>query len=305
MQHTEDILFSTLLQLIVIVLAARGANQLARRLGQPGAVGEIIAGLLLGPSLLGYALPDVSHFLFSPTASMPISILSQIGLILLMFQIGSDFEFAHLGNARNRRTAIAIAVVSIAAPLALGLLIGMISAPILAPHIDIFTYSLFIGVALAITAVPILGRILREFDLTRTEVGVITIAAAAVNDVVGWLLLAGTAAYAAAHFSGERSFLQVSGVIALVAVLWFAARARHCAPAPPAISAPRNSAGFLFCDSGSARPNSSSPADLRAARSETIAASDAWVCHGRRNQSGFPPEPGRRLSRPLSCGRSH
>jgi Kef-type K+ transport system membrane component KefB len=224
MQHTEDILFATLLQLIVIMLAARFANQLARRMGQPGAVGEIIAGLMLGPSLLGYALPDVSHFLFSPTASMPISILSQIGLIFLMFQIGSDFAFAHLGNARNRRATIAVAVVSIAVPFALGLLIGTISAPILAPHTDILTYSLFIGVALAITAVPILGRILREFDLTRTEIGVIAISAAAVNDVVGWLLLAGTAAYAAAHFSGERSFLQLSGVVALAVVLWFAGR---------------------------------------------------------------------------------
>jgi len=224
MQHTEDILFATLLQLIVIVLAARGANLLARRFGQPGAVGEIIAGLMLGPSLLGYALPGVSGFLFSPTASMPISILSQIGLIFLMFQIGSDFEFAHLGHARNRRATIAVAVVSIAVPFAFGLLIGTISGPFLAPHTDIFTYSLFIGVALAITAVPILGRILREFDLTRTEIGVITISAAAVNDVVGWLLLAGTAAYATAHFSGERSLLQLSGVIALAAVLWFAGR---------------------------------------------------------------------------------
>lgn len=224
MFQTENVLFSTMLQLVVIVLAARCANRLLRGLGQPGAVGEIIAGLVLGPSMLGHFFPGVSSFLFSPTATMPISIISQIGLILLMFQIGSDFEFAHLRSARNRKTVVAIAVVSVAAPFSLGLLTGYISASVLAPNIDIFTYSLFISVALSITAVPILGRILREFDLTRTEVGVITISAAAVNDVVGWVLLAGTTAYAAAHFSATNTWLQVGGIIALALVLSFAGR---------------------------------------------------------------------------------
>jgi Kef-type K+ transport system membrane component KefB len=224
MLQTEDVLFSTMLQIVVIVLGARCANRLLRELGQPGAVGEIIAGLLLGPSLLGYFFPGVSSFLFNPTAAMPISIISQIGLILLMFQIGTDFEFARLRNGRNRNTVVAIAVVSITAPFSLGLLIGYISASVLAPSTDIFTYSLFIGVALAITAVPILGRMLREFELTRTEVGVITISAAAVNDVVGWLLLAGTTAYATGHFSVLHTWLQVGAISALVLVLWFVGR---------------------------------------------------------------------------------
>ena len=151
MHQTEDILFAVLLQLIVIVLAARGANRLARRWGQPAAVGEIVVGLMLGPSLLGYALPDLSQFIFSPAATMPISVLSQLGLILLMFQIGSDFKFSYLGNARNRKTTIGIALVSIAVPFALGLLIGALSSSILAPSVDIITYSLFVGVAMAIT----------------------------------------------------------------------------------------------------------------------------------------------------------
>jgi Kef-type K+ transport system membrane component KefB len=224
MHQSEDILFSTLLQLIVIILAARCANQLLRRIGQPGSVGEIIAGLLLGPSLRGYVLPAVSGFLFSPSAVMPITIISQIGLIFLMFQIGSEFEFGHLEDERNRKTTMAITFVSIAVPFSLGLLIGYASAPILAPDIDILTYSLFIGVALAITALPILGRILREFGLTRSELGVIVISAAAVNDVVGWVLLAGTAAYAAAHFSPGNSLFQIGGIVALAAVLWFAGR---------------------------------------------------------------------------------
>jgi Kef-type K+ transport system membrane component KefB len=224
MHQTEDILFAVLLQLIVIVLAARGANRLARRWGQPAAVGEIVVGLMLGPSLLGYVLPGVSQFIFSPAATMPISVLSQLGLILLMFQIGSDFEFSHLGNARNGKTTIAIALVSIAVPLGLGVLVGILSAPILAPGTDFFTYSLFVGVAMAITAVPILGRILREFDLTRTEIGVIAISAAAINDVVGWLMLAGVTAYASARFSAEASSLQIGGIVVLALALWFVGR---------------------------------------------------------------------------------
>jgi Kef-type K+ transport system membrane component KefB len=222
--QSQDILFSTLLQLVVIILAARLANRLLRRIGQPGAVGEIIAGLLLGPSLLGHLFPGVSRFLFNPAAAMPMTVISQVGLILLMFQIGTDFEFSHLGQAHNRKAAVAVALASIAVPFCLGLTIGYVSAPILAPTIDIFTYSLFLGVALAITALPILGRILREYDLTRTELGVVAISAAALNDVTGWVLLAGTAAYASARFSPESSALQIGGILALAAGLWFVGR---------------------------------------------------------------------------------
>jgi Kef-type K+ transport system membrane component KefB len=222
--QSQDILFSTLLQLMVIILVARLANRLLRRIGQPGAVGEIIAGLLLGPSLLGHLFPGLSRFLFSPSAAMPMTVISQVGLILLMFQIGTDFEFSHLGTPRNRKTVVAVAFVSVAVPFCLGLAIGYVSAPILAPAIDIFTYSLFLGVALAITALPILGRILREYDLTRTELGVVAISAAALNDVTGWVLLAGTAAYASARFSPENSALQIGGIVALATLLWFVGR---------------------------------------------------------------------------------
>jgi Kef-type K+ transport system membrane component KefB len=224
LHQTESILFATLLQLIVIILAARAAGTFARSLGQSAAVGEIVAGLMLGPSLFGFLLPDMSRFLFNPAASQPIMVISQIGLILLMFQIGSDFEFAHLRQARNRRALIGVAGASLAVPFGLGLLIGQVSAPILAPSIDALTYSLFCGVALAITAVPILGRIMREFDLTRTRIGVITIAAAAINDVVGWVLLASVSAYATAKFSTRESMIQLAGIVVFAAGLWFAGR---------------------------------------------------------------------------------
>ena len=101
--QTEATLVAVLSQLIVIVLAARLAGNAAVAIRQPRAVGEIVAGLMLGPSLFGALLPGVSASLFTDAAATPMLVLSQIGLILLMFQIGSDFEFAHLKGAANRR----------------------------------------------------------------------------------------------------------------------------------------------------------------------------------------------------------
>ena len=98
--QTENLLFITLLQLIVMIGAARYMHTVFRRMGQPGVIGEIFAGLLLGPSLIGHFFPQASRALFGDHASAPITIISQIGLILLMFQIGMDFEFAHLGTRR-------------------------------------------------------------------------------------------------------------------------------------------------------------------------------------------------------------
>ena len=222
--QAEHLLFHTLLQLIVMIGAARYLHTVFRRLGQPGVIGEIIAGLILGPSLVGHFFPHVSYALFGDHASAPIGIISQIGLILLMFQIGMDFEFAHLGSRRNRRAVIAVTIASVAVPLAIGVALGYLSAPVLAPAIDPTRYSLFLGLGLAITAMPVLGRILRQYGLTRTEIGVVAISAAAVNDVLGWLLLSAVSAYAASRFSLHDLLFQYGGLLALAAVLWFVLR---------------------------------------------------------------------------------
>jgi Kef-type K+ transport system membrane component KefB len=222
--QNENLLFLTLLQLIVMVGAARYVHTVFRRLGQPGVIGEIVAGLLLGPSLIGYFFPVSSRALFGAHASAPITVISQIGLILLMFQIGMDFEFGHLGTQRNRRAAAAVTVVSVSVPLGVGTLLGWVSAPVLAPAIDPVCYSLFLGLGMAITAVPILGRILRQYGLTRTEVGVVAISAAAINDVTGWILLSVVSAYAAAQFSVAHLSVQLFGLLAFVLLMWFALR---------------------------------------------------------------------------------
>ena len=222
--QTEQLLFVVLVQTIVMIGAARLGNTLLRRLGQPGVVGEILAGLLLGPSLFGHFFPEASRAVFGEHPSPPIVIISQIGLVLLMFQIGMDFEFGHLKTRRNLRAVAAVTLASVGVPLLLGFLIGQLSHAALAPGIDATVYSLFCAVGLAITAVPILGRILREYGLTRTEVGVVAISAAALNDVVGWILLAGVSAYAMARFSGAQVLWQLAGIGLFVLALWFVAR---------------------------------------------------------------------------------
>jgi Kef-type K+ transport system membrane component KefB len=221
---TELLLFSVLLQLIVMIGAARLFNNLARKLGQPGAIGEIVAGLILGPSLFGAIFPNSANMVFGRTASAPIAVISQIGLILLMFQIGTDFDFGHLRSSRHRAATLGAALASIIAPLVLGFGFGQVSAPALAPGVDPLVYSLFCAVAVSITAVPILGRILREFGLTRDPVGVVAISAAAINDVVGWMLLACIAAYATAQFSGGFVLWKLGMLLAGGAALWFALR---------------------------------------------------------------------------------
>lgn len=222
--QTEQTLVIVLIQLIIIVIAARLAGSAAAAIRQPRAVGEILAGLLLGPSFFGHFFPDLWSSVFTAASSQPVMILSYIGLSLLMFQIGNDFELGHLEHGRNKKAMVAVTLASVATPLALGFGIGQLTASIFAPGVDGLAYSLFVAVALAITAVPILGRILREYSLGRTETGVIAISAAAANDVIGWFLLAGIAAYASAAFSLQQLGLQVAGLIALLMALWFIGR---------------------------------------------------------------------------------
>lgn len=104
--QTETLLYFTLLQLVVIVVAARAAGAVAVRLKQSRAVGEIIVGILLGPSLFGALTPDAFAFVFRSVNAEPMTIMSQIGLILLMFQIGLEFDFSHLSARHNRRAVL-------------------------------------------------------------------------------------------------------------------------------------------------------------------------------------------------------
>jgi Kef-type K+ transport system membrane component KefB len=233
--QTELLLFFTLLQLSLIVIAARLAGEIAVRVSQSRAVGEIVAGLLLGPSLFGLLLPDAFDYVFHSVPAEPMTILSQIGLILLMFQIGLEFDFGHLKSGENRNAVLNISVVGLALPFSLGVLFGWISHPYLAPQLNLLGYALFVGTAFSITALPTLGRILMELGLARSRVGVIAISSAAINDVVGWLMLAVVTALTMAQFSPADFAAKLGLIAAYVALCWWIVRPlllrllRHCA----------------------------------------------------------------------------
>ena len=211
----EELLLPILIQLVVLIGSARLFGWLFRKLGQPNTVGEIAAGLALGPSLLGWLLPQVSHSLFhpefpgvpheivDPALQKIFAVLSQIGLIFLLFLVGLEFDFSHL--KWHGPAALSISIAGIALPLTLGLLL----APLLLQKIEPFApnepvpplgFTLFLGVALSITALPVLGRMIMEWGIGRTKLGTVAITAAAVNDAVGWILLAAVAAVVRGKF---------------------------------------------------------------------------------------------------------
>ncbi len=127
--------------------------------------------------------------------------LSNLALVLMMFQIGLDFDFAHLKERSNRATVLRVSAACLVLPFAIGLAHGYFAEPALSPQADRVASALFIATAFSITALPVLGRILYELQITRTRLGVIAISAAAVNDVVGWMLLALVTALSVASFS--------------------------------------------------------------------------------------------------------
>ena len=217
--EAEHLVSFTLVELLAILITARFAGKAAHSLGQPRVVGEIVAGLLLGPSLFGRLFPNQFAFVFHSISPMPLIILSQIGLCLLMFQIGLEFDFTQLKERSNRTAVSAISIAGIALPFLLGWIVAVLSQPALAPAINPLGYRLFIAVALSITAIPILGRIMMELGITRTKLGVIAITSAAVNDVVGWTLLAVISALTAAQFSAGRFSVQL-GLLVFYLLLW-------------------------------------------------------------------------------------
>ena len=179
----------TLLQILIIVLFGRMLGALLRRLGQPAVIGEIAAGILLGPSAFGAFAPDAFARVF-PASSMPMLVaLSQIGLILFMFLVG--LEFAPDLLRERRRSVVIISHVSILVPFALGAALAFYLYPRLSdPSVTFRDFALFLGIAMSITAFPVLARILAERHLLKTKMGNTAIACAAVDDVTAWCLLA-------------------------------------------------------------------------------------------------------------------
>jgi Kef-type K+ transport system membrane component KefB len=178
-----------LVQIIVILVAARLVGALVRRVGQPQVVGEMLAGIALGPSLLGAQAPAVSAMLFPPNSLGFLNTLSQIGLLVFMFLIGLELDPKVIRE--RARSAVVISHASIVAPFMLGAILAIVLYPTLAGARVTFTgFALFMGAAMSVTAFPVLARILTERRLLRTPIGAVAIACAAIDDVTAWCILA-------------------------------------------------------------------------------------------------------------------
>ncbi len=178
-----------LLQIISIILVARFFGILFNKIGQPAVIGEIIAGIFLGPSFLGHYFPEYAAFLF-PEKSLPnLQFLSQIGLILFMFVIGMELDLKILKN--KAKDAVVISHASIIFPFALGIGLAYFIYRRFAPEgIHFLSFALFMGIAMSITAFPVLARIVQERGLSRTRLGTIAITCAAADDITAWCILA-------------------------------------------------------------------------------------------------------------------
>jgi Kef-type K+ transport system membrane component KefB len=182
-------LATLLLQIGVILLAIRLVGWVFRKLHQPQVVGEMVAGILLGPSVLGFLAPGASAKLFPEKSLGFLNALSQVGLILFLFLVGLEHDPAKL-KGRSGMAVIA-SHASILVPFVLGATLALFLYPRLADDsISFANFALFMGTAMSITAFPVLARILEERDLVRTSVGSAAIVCAAVDDVTGWLVVA-------------------------------------------------------------------------------------------------------------------
>jgi Kef-type K+ transport system membrane component KefB len=184
-----DLLPRLLLALLAVIATARVMAALFQRLHQPPVIGEVIAGIVLGPSLLGRVAPEVAAFVF-PAAVVPhIGMLSQVGVILFMFLVGVHLDTGLLGQRRH--AVVAISHASIVVPFVLGAALALLLYPRLSRgDVPFATFALFVGVAMSITAFPVLARILRDRGIQNTPIGVLAISCAAVDDVTAWCLLA-------------------------------------------------------------------------------------------------------------------
>lgn len=179
-----------LLQLVLVIALCNLCGRLAERLGQCAVVGEIAAGLLLGPSLFGVIAPNFYELLFGPRTLTAMAHVGEVGLILLMFQIGLHMELSETLRGKRWRVPVAIAAGGLIAPAAIGMIVATVSKGSLANDVPALPYVLFCGVALAVSAVPVMARIIDDLALGAMVGARHAMSAAMLTDALGWMLLA-------------------------------------------------------------------------------------------------------------------
>src|SRR5471030_1321688 len=199
-----------LVEWIIIIAAAWAFGRLGKKFGQPLAVGEIAAGIILGPSVLGLIWPSDWPVLFPQETQQSLQLLGKLGVIFLLFQVGMEFDYSHLRT--RSRTITAVSILGIAAPFLCGLAIAPWLHKKFAPDTPRLGFELFFCIALSISALPVMARILLELKLERTAIGAMGISAAAIDDVIGWILLGMATALVTSHFNVAHLLLQLAAI---------------------------------------------------------------------------------------------
>jgi Kef-type K+ transport system membrane component KefB len=178
-----------LITLVAVILTGRLLGRLFSVLGQPPVIGEVIAGVALGPSLLGAVAPDIASLVLPNAAAPALSIVAQLGVVLYMFLVGIELNPDRVRH--QLRATVAISQTSIVVPFVLGWALALYLYPRYAtPDVPFVSFSLFLGIAMSITAFPVLARILADLGMTQTPLGVVALTCAAIDDVTAWCLLA-------------------------------------------------------------------------------------------------------------------
>ncbi len=213
-----------IIQLCIIILAAGLCGTLAEHLGQSRVVGQISAGLLLGPSLLGAIGGEPYGAVFATSAAPVMSRLGELGLVLLMFQLGLHLDLKPLREPGRMRIPVAVALMGIAVPFVIGCAIAILSLPVLGVNVPPVPYVLFCGVTLSISAVPVMARMVGDLGLAGTSTAAIALTAATLTDALGWLMLAVVAALSAGVLGWQDIVRNVVLLLVFVAVSMLVAR---------------------------------------------------------------------------------
>lgn len=194
-----DLMLQGTLALLLILITARFCGFLALKIGQPRVVGEMVAGILLGPSFLGLFFRDFQHSIFTPDVNIILTFLSNLGLSFYMFTVGMELDYK-LFSKENMKKSGFLALSGIITPLVLAVITSiLLYEQISLKDVPLVTFALFMGGALSLTAFPMLARILQERNLTNTKIGSLTIIAASIDDVSAWIILALINALAQSH----------------------------------------------------------------------------------------------------------
>lgn len=221
----EKLILLLIYQLIVILSFTQLVVWLSKRfLGQTDVSGEILAGLLLGPSCLGAFFPEQMSALFTPRTADIFTALAQTGLIFLMFEVGLEFHFSSALDS-SKKSLVSISVMGVVVPFTLGFL----TAPwfwrqMAEPRPNEFAFRLFFATAMSITAIPILGRIFMELRLSHTRLAALVLSSAALDDVTGWILLGVVSAIVQSKFSGVALAVRIALLLTYLAILFFLVR---------------------------------------------------------------------------------